>query len=289
VSLAEMQARIEAALGCEITVSGHISGGSICHAATLESRQRPKREWFLKWAAGAPEGLFSAEAEGLAALRATGTVRVPEVCAIGADFLVLELVRNGRRPPGFAERLGRELAALHRHTAPRWGFDADGFCGLTPQPNGWMDGWVDFFRERRLGPQLRLLERQGRMTQGLARSMSRLQDHLGDLLELASEPPALIHGDLWGGNFMVGPGGEPVLIDPAVSYSCREADLAMTELFGGFPAGFLAAYQEAWPLEPGYADRRDLYNLYHVLNHANLFGGSYVAQAEQIARRYAGS
>ncbi|HMQ31833.1 MAG TPA: fructosamine kinase family protein, partial [Chloroflexaceae bacterium] len=183
--------------------------------------------------------------------------------------------------------LGEQLAALHRHSAPVFGLERDNFIGGSPQPNGRLVSWPAFFRERRLLPQLDLAAANGLLPAARRRALERLAGRLDDLLASA-EPPALIHGDLWGGNVVGAPGGAPALIDPAVSYSHREAELAFTELFGGFTPRFYAAYNAAWPLDPGYADRRDLLNLYHLLNHLNLFGEGYGLQVDQVLRRYVG-
>ncbi len=250
------------------------------------------QQFALKWAAGGlPAAMVAAEARGLQALAATNTVRVPQVVlASAADerlpaFVVSEWIEGDGRPYD-AARLGEQLAALHRCTAPAYGLAEDNFIGGTPQRNGWEADWITFFRERRLTPQIELAAQNGRLParrrQALERVLSRLEQWLGGV----ARRPALIHGDLWSGNVVAGAGGAPALIDPAISYSDREAELAFTELFGGFPARFYAAYQAAWPLDPGYAERRDLYNLYHLLNHLNLFGEGYGAQVDAIARRY---
>ncbi len=154
-----------------------------------------------------------------------------------------------------------------------------------PQPNPWTRSWLEFFRRHRLGHQLELARRQGRADGELDRLGERLLDRLDQWLDVPGEPPCLLHGDLWSGNFMVGPQGEPVLIDPACYYGHREAELAMTQLFGGFAPEFYAAYEEAWPLPPESAPRVAIYKLYHLLNHLNLFGGSYRGQCVGVLRR----
>jgi fructosamine-3-kinase len=214
--------------------------------------------------------MFRAEAEGLAALRAAGA-RAPEpyACGVrgGEAFIEMERLELGGRADWPA--LARMLAGLHRHEAARFGWATDNWIGLAPQQNGWSEDWVAFYRERRLLPQL---ERAG-----LEREAAPLLARLGDFFLDYSPAPSLLHGDLWGGNVGFTADG-PVIFDPAVYHGDREADLAMTELFGGFPRAFYAAYEEAWPLDSGYARRRPLYNLYHLLNHLNLFGAGYLAQ-----------
>jgi protein-ribulosamine 3-kinase len=209
---------------------------------------------------------FAAEAEGLQALQAAG-VRVPKLFSHGVDadraYLLLEyLDLQGKRD--FAA-LGRMLATLHRKSATRFGWRRDNYIGATPQANGWCDDWAEFWRERRLRPQF---EQAGLKLEFAQK-----------LLDNHRPQPSLLHGDLWNGNVGFTPEG-PVMFDPAVYYGDREADLAMTELFGGFPREFYAAYEEVLALDPGYRLRKHLYNLYHLLNHLNLFGGGYLGQVQ---------
>jgi fructosamine-3-kinase len=209
---------------------------------------------------------------------------VPEVVAQGEDedrsWLVLEwmdLAALGARSAG---RLGESLAALHRMPRERFGWGRHNFIGATPQPNAWSDDWLGFWRSQRLHPQLRYAAHHRLPSKMIDRGERLLADC--EVLFRDHKPaPSLLHGDLWGGNASALGDGTPVVFDPAVYVGDREADLAMTELFGGFPADFRSAYRNAWPLPDGYPVRRDFYNLYHVLNHANLFGGGYVRQAEQ--------
>jgi protein-ribulosamine 3-kinase len=230
--------------------------------------------------------MLEAEADGLRALGGAGAIPVPAPVAHGAvgkvAFLVLEWLDLGSG--GRDAVLGRALAALHRTTAPRHGWRRDNTIGTTPQANAWSDDWAAFFRDRRLAPQLALAARNGHGG-ALRRDGERLLAAVPELLRGHAPLPSLLHGDLWSGNAARLASGEPVIFDPAVYHGDREADLAMTELFGGFSADFHAAYREAWPLDAGYPLRRTLYNLYHVLNHANLFGGGYVGQAEGMIGR----
>lgn len=256
-----------------------VGGGDINQAYRLEGADGSL--YFLKLNAARHHAMFIAEAAGLQAIAATQTLRVPQVIAHGAaeasSFLVLEHLQLGGR--GEAWRLGEQLAAMHRHGADRFGFAQDNYLGSTPQPNGWTDDWLDFWHEQRLGHQLRLAAQNGYGGE-LQRLGKQLQDKLPDLFVGHSPRPALLHGDLWDGNHGFLADGMPTIFDPAAYYGDRECDLAMTELFGGYPAAFYAGYQAAYPLDAGYAQRRELYNLYHILNHANLFGGGYVRQAE---------
>ncbi len=231
--------------------------------------------------------MFDAEAAGLTQLAATKCIRVPQpVCTSStSDFawLVLGFVpfSTGGLDSATASRLGTQLAALHRCSHNSFGWIRDNTIGSTAQINTYESDWIVFWREHRLRFQLELVGHSAE-TESLQRSAGRLLDRLPSFFANYRPAPSLLHGDLWGGNAAVMADGEPVLFDPAVYYGDREADLAMTELFGGFPPAFYAAYQDAWPLDRGYAKRRDLYNLYHVLNHLNLFGGSYLQQAERM-------
>ena len=229
-----------------------------------------------------PRARLEAEADGLAALRATGTVRVPATHALDARGLALEWLDLRPLDARSGAALGRALAALHRVPQDRYGWHRDNYIGATPQSNAASGSWVDFFRDQRLILQFELAERNGYRT--LQDDGARLVSCLHTILRHAPAR-SLLHGDLWGGNAGALPDGTPVVFDPAVHVGDREADLAMTELFGGFPESFYAAYREAWPLPDGYALRRDLYNLYHLLNHLNLFGTYYLAPCERTIAR----
>ena len=264
----------------------HDASGGGCINQTYRVRGQDGRRFFVKLNTANKLAMFVAEAAGLNEVAATHTIRVPQPVVHGTagatGFLVLEHLELHSR--GDAKLLGEQLAALHRCSAPRFGFAQDNYLGTTPQPNAWADDWVAFWREQRLGFQLRLAAQNG--------YVGRLQT-LGEKL-LGALPaffagytprPALLHGDLWSGNHAFLADGTPVIFDPAPYYGDRECDLAMTELFGGYPADFYTAYRAAYPLDAGYAARKDLYNLYHILNHANLFGGGYARQAEQMMQK----
>jgi len=315
-----------------------VGGGSISDAYRLEGTDGSR--YFLKLSEAQHLPMFAAEVEGLKAIAATNTIRVPHPIAHGAagahSFLVLEYLELSSR--GNAALLGEQLAALH-HCTPdsanihppktstslppsrgkdrmgvevredsvstpsltlplqgegdnstllRFGFAHDNYIGTTPQPNGWPNesrtSWIDFWRERRLGFQLRLAAQNGYGGQ-LQTLGEKLLDALPAFFAGYTPQPSLLHGDLWSGNHAFLEDGTPVIFDPAPYYGDRECDLAMTELFGGYPADFYTAYHAAYPLDSGYAVRKDLYNLYHVLNHANLFGEGYARQAEQMMQR----
>jgi fructosamine-3-kinase len=266
------------ALGAGVVASRAVSGGDInqAHAVELDDG----RVVFAKTNPDADPAMFPAEARGLAWLAEAGTLRTPRVLAVSPDFLVLEHLRAARRCPDFDERLGRGLAALHRFGAPGFGLDHDNFIGRLPQSNRPAPTWAAFYRSARLEPQLRLAVEAGVASPRLRRDGERLLELLDDRVG-PPEPPARLHGDLWGGNLIVDDRGQPCLVDPAVSGGHRELDLAMMRLFGGFGARVFDAYAEAWPLAPGHEARVPLYQLYFLLVHVNLFGGSYVASAER--------
>jgi fructosamine-3-kinase len=285
--------RIAAALGC---ASGELAlrpaGGGCINQAALATAAGTT--YFVKWNDGPLPRQFEAEAAGLAALAASGTpLAVPRPVAYddggpGRGFLILEYLPAGRRAAGFDAAFGRGLARLHRATDARgFGFALDGYCGATPQPNRWTARWLDFWREQRLGHQARLARANGLSPRDAAR-IDVLLDRLDDWIDDDGEPPALIHGDLWSGNLHVAPDGRPALIDPAAYFGHREAELGMMTLMGGFPRATYDAYHEAFPLRDGWRERNGLYELYHLLNHFNLFGGGYGAQAMAIVRRYVG-
>jgi len=237
---------------------------------------------FVKLGPVARLAMFDAESEGLRELEAAHAIRVPRVLGCGATtshaFLVLEWMDFGAGSARSEALLGERLAAQHRVTRPRFGWHRDNTIGSTPQLNEWNADWPRFYVERRLRFQLALAERNshgGRLTERGYRLCETVPAYFSGY----RPAPSLLHGDLWCGNWAATNAGEPVIFDPAVYFGDREADLAMTRLFGGFGPDFYAAYQSSWPLDPGAGNRRDLYNLYHVLNHLNLFGGGYRSQA----------
>ena len=248
-----------------------VSGGCIhrCHEVVIAGKRR-----FLKSNTPKHADAFAAEAGGLAALRTHG-LRAPEPLAHGTSgdqaYLLMEYLELGNG--GDFAALGRVLAAAHRKRGPRFGWERDNYIGSTPQANGWCDDWTEFWRERRLRPQLKMA--------GLKVDLRAVER----LLQQHNPQPSLLHGDLWSGNAGFTAAG-PVVFDPAVYYGDREADVAMTELFGGFPREFYDAYNREWALDAGYARRKHLSNLYHLLNHLNLFGEGYRGQVEATLRRF---
>lgn len=276
---------IASRLGHPLEFAAAASGG--CISESFAARAGSERV-FVKTGDPAREAMFEAEANGLAALAQAGTHRIPAVLAVGVSegsaFLVLEwldLAPISQRSDAIAA--GQALAALHRQTGKHYGWHRNNLIGATPQDNTPSDSWAQFFARRRLKPQLDLARQNG-YPRELISDGERLVELVPALLMDHQPAPSLVHGDLWSGNAALVQ-GRPALFDPAVHYGDREVDLAMSELFGGFPESFYAAYREAWPLPPGFESRKTLYNLYHILNHLNLFGTSYLGQARRMIVR----
>lgn len=268
-----------------------VGGGDINHAARVTTE---KGRYFVKWHQSPPPHFFECEARGLSLLREAGSTRVPEVIGQSrlpnsqTSFLILEWIdRNGGKYSA-ARDLGEQLARQHRQTRSHYGLEYDNYIGQLPQPNTRKRTWISFYRSERLGAQRDLAEQRGHLPAARARRLDKLMEQLDRWIDERYCQPSLLHGDLWGGNWMVSLSGEPVLIDPAVYYGDREADLAMTALFGGFPPDFYKAYNEVFPFAPGYEDRQPLYQLYYLLVHLNLFGESYGGRVDSILKRYVG-
>ena len=279
----------------EIISTRPLHGGDINEAYLLELSDGSSV--FMKKHAGHDPEFFQAEADGLDAIRQTNTISVPEVMLIGTDpscgkvYLLMQYVRSAVQRQDFWECFGRQLARMHLAstknllTVGTYGFSSDNYIGSNRQINTPAETWIPFYRDRRLEYQYR--KAQHYLNQADRKAMQYILDHLDNWL-LEPSYPSLLHGDLWGGNYIVGCDGYAWLIDPAIYIGNREADLAMTELFGGFSSIFYDAYQETAPLEAGYEERRDLYHLYHLLNHLNLFGTGYLSSVRQILLRYVG-
>ena len=283
--------------GAEVRERRAIHGGD-CNDARLLVLSTGERV-FLKSNNSKNLCFFTAEARGLDAIAGTETIATPKVLAVGTDaaegmaFLLMEFVEEGRRRADFFEDFGRSLAAMHKAKPPLQmpagkplGFDEDNIIGFRPQCNTPQADWISFYRDCRLAPQVRDAQASGYLSKEDLQQADAVMTHLDRYL-IEPEQPALVHGDLWGGNYMCGGDGSVLLIDPAAYIGHREVDLAMSQMFGGFPAAFYRAYQEAYPLQPGYEDRRPLYDLYQMLNHLNQFGASYLGSVRRILARYA--
>jgi fructosamine-3-kinase len=257
-----------------------LPGGDINRAALISDGNT---DWFLKHHANAPDGMFAAEALALSEISDQGCIRVPSPIAHGSDgdtaWLVLEYLELTSDGP--ASLLGEQLAALHTVTGKQHGWSRDNYIGSTPQYNTACENWAEFWRDYRLRPQLEMAQAAGHGGRLLSKG-ERLLENIDQLMDGHQPAASLLHGDLWAGNKAFTSDGQPVIFDPASYYGDRETDIAMTELFGGFTADFYAAYQAHFPLPDGYRLRRDLYNLYHILNHLNLFGGGYLSRCEHM-------
>lgn len=278
---------ISAATGSTFQVESRqaVSGGSINHAVKLDGAHC---SYFVKLNTAERLAMFQAEAAGLEALRSSRSLRVPAVVtagsANGTSWLVLEHIDLCPPQASTSSLLGARLAAMHRAGAGAFGWDRDNTIGATPQLNAWTGDWLDFLGQQRLAYQLALAATNGAPL-SLTQKGERLLERLPVFFRGYEPQPALLHGDLWAGNWGADTDGNPVIFDPAVYFGDREADIAMTELFGGFDAQFYQSYEAAWPLCPGYENRKTLYNLYHILNHFNLFGGGYARQAQSMIDR----
>ena len=263
-----------------------LGGGSINETCSITTNAG---DFFLKYNfADRFPHMFASEARGLEILRKSGALAIPEVIGHAEAgkfaFLLLELIIPETKIPLFWDDFAAGLAALHRTTNTKFGLDHDNYMGSLTQSNNFHDDWPGFFTQERIEKQVKLGRDSGAIPPQTAYLFERLYKLLPGIVP--AEPPALIHGDLWSGNFITGHAGKACLIDPAVHYGHRESDIAMSKLFGGFPAEFYAAYERAFPLEKGWEERVDVLNLYPLLIHVNLFGGGYLGQVNRIVQRF---
>ena len=273
-----------------ITETDRLSGGDINKAYGLTLNTGDKI--FMKANAKSNAAFFTAEAAGLSAIASTKAISTPKIICTGTDdgedvgysFLLLEFIKSSGKISTYWETFAQELAAMHKaDVGKEFGFSQDNFIGARPQQNTPASSWISFFRDQRLAPQFEAADSY--FTAADREKITKLLDNLDRFL-IEPEQPSLLHGDLWSGNVMCGSDGKAMLIDPACYVGHREADLAMTELFGGFPQSFYDTYKKAFPLQPGYEERRDLYNLYQLLNHLNLFGPTYLEPVLSIVGEY---
>ncbi len=286
----EVAHAISARLETVVNGAASLGGGCIAHACRLETEEG---SFFLKWGLGDDACTFQAESHSLSVLRGAGsTLFVPDVLAAadGSDrrpgFLLTEWIEPGQKSRDFWTGLGRGLAELHHATSDQYGFERNNYIGRLPQQNAWSGDWGLFFLERRLKPQINLARKGGKWPEEWDRKMESIIHRLDDLLP-SDFPASLLHGDLWSGNVMATHQGTAAVIDPASYFGDRETDLAMTQLFGGFERAFYDAYNEVWPLEPGYHERWELYNLYHLINHLNHFGAGYAGAVYSTLCKFA--
>ncbi|REE05740.1 fructosamine kinase family protein [Marinoscillum furvescens] len=263
----------------------HLSGGCINNAVKTVTNEGT---YFIKFNDNIDEDMFEKEALGLSLLKAANHLQIPDVIGIGQvgpnHYIILEHINKAAPSADFWEDFGQNLAKLHRQTAPTFGLDHNNYIGKLPQRNDQEPGWLDFFIQHRLEVQLGLALYNDHIDEAFANRFRQIYPILPGIIP--EEPPAMLHGDLWSGNFMVGPGGKACLFDPAVYYGHREIELAFTKLFGGFDPAFYHGYHEQYPVEPGFDQRMDIYNLYPLLVHVNLFGTSYLTGVEATLRRF---
>jgi len=279
--------RIEDWAGRKIINYKSVAGGSIAKTDQIEFEDG--RFCFLKTGSVSSD-TFQKEANGLKELAKTNSIRVPEVFLVDENFLLLEYIEQGRKDHKFFIHFGEQLASLHSRTAFKFGFREDNYIGSTPQLNvgkaNETENWIDFYYNKRLLYQYKLAEQKGLAGNELKNGFLILENRIEEILEGSEEKPTLIHGDLWSGNYLCDKNSNPVLIDPAIYYGHREAELAMTKLFGGFDPIFYDTYSKHKPLPQGYDYRENIYMLYHVLNHLNIFGNSYYGQAVRLVWSY---
>lgn len=274
--------KISTILHDEIVDSAAQGGGCIADSRVITTTSG--KMYFLKQ--GFSNGMFNNEANGLREIERSETIRTPKIFGVEDDFLLLELIRQGAKTKDAMYGFGCDLAKMHQFWGKRYGFYEDNFIGANPQINTEADNWEDFYFDNRLKYQYQLAEKNGHVTPELKSKFLRLEKIFYRILEGSTEGPSLLHGDLWGGNYLINEKQKAVLIDPAVYYGHREADLAMTKLFGGFSPEFYEGYQHTFPLTEGYAYRENIYLLYHVLNHLNLFGRGYYSQTIHLIDFY---
>jgi len=279
---------IEAVIKDKIISQSSVSGGCINDAEVIKTKSG--KTLFVKTNNNSAKDMFFKEANGLRELAKADVIRVPKVIYASDDFIIIENITPQIKSKAFWENFGRSFAKLHKITNPIFGFSEDNYIGSTPQLNIGSEkeavNWTEFYFNKRLLYQYKIAEKNGYTGEELHQAFSEFEKIISSVLEDCKSEPSLLHGDLWSGNFIIDETGNACLIDPAVYYGHREADLAMTKLFGGFDEKFYSAYNEEYPLDDGYEYREDIYKLYHVLNHLNLFGSWYYKQAINLIKSY---
>jgi fructosamine-3-kinase len=279
---------LEESLGKPVQVldTTFTSGGCINNTLKLKTAQG---DFFLKWQSGIPEDMFQKEAQGLKILAEAKAIKIPEVISYGKldgkYYLLMEHIESASPESRYWKNFGTALAEMHlSNSSDKYGLDHDNYIGKLPQPNDFNNSWIEFFIEQRLEFQLKLAVQNRLVDSRFVNRYRSFYEKLPNLLPI--DQPALLHGDMWSGNVMVGPDGKVCLIDPAVYFGHREIELAFTQMFGGFDNVFYSAYHEVYPLQPGFADRVSIYNIYPHMVHVNLFGTSYLSGVESVLRRY---
>lgn len=280
--------KIEEILHDRIIDSHSVSGGCINDAKIISVKSGDK--YFIKTNYNNPKNMFLNEANGLREIAKANIIKTPEVIYVDDEIILLETISTGKKNSNFFEDFGRKFAQLHKFTHIEYGFYEDNYIGSNRQINMATNiekkDWCEFYFNKRLKFQFDLCEKNGFVTEEFRKSFLKLESKIESIIKPKTEIASLLHGDLWGGNYMIDEKGEACLIDPAVYYGNREADLAMTKLFGGFDSNFYSAYNQEFPLDDGYEYRENIYKLYHILNHLNLFGSSYYTQALNLVKYY---
>lgn len=284
----ELLKNIESIINEKIVNSSSVSGGCISDSQIITTGSGNK--YFLKINFDQPPDMFKTESNGLNEIKKANAIRIPEVVSVDSNYILLECIESGPRMNNFFEDFGRKFAQLHKYNSDKFGFYENNYIGSTPQKNipdmNEETNWIEFYFNKRILYQYQLAKKNGYADSTLTSLIMKLENEISDILKSSDENPCILHGDLWRGNFIVDDFGQACLIDPAVYYGHREADLAMTKLFGGFSSEFYNAYNEYYPLHEGYEYRENIYKLYHVLNHLNLFGTSYYSQAITLLNFY---
>lgn len=289
MSLAEeVKSEISRRLGIKIIKMENLSGGCISNAYKMTTEN--SGVFFLKVNSNVPPDMFKTEADGLIELRKADAIKVPEPKIHSEKYIVTEYIDQGKRHAEFFPDFGRKFALLHKYKGNSFGFYEDNYIGSNPQKNlpdrDEDKNWTAFYFNKRLLYQFHLCEKNGYTTSEMSQYFKKLEKEIENIFIYSSEQPSLLHGDLWSGNYMIDENGNACIIDPAVYYGNREADLAMTKLFGGYPEEFYKSYNEFYPLEDGWEYRENIYKLYHVLNHLNLFGRGYYPQVISLLKYY---
>ncbi|MBS4033871.1 MAG: fructosamine kinase family protein [Ignavibacterium sp.] len=283
-----LKSKIESIINGNIVNTSSLSGGCISDSQLITTGSGKK--YFVKVNYRQPDDMFIKEANGLNELKKANAIRIPEVLSAESNFILLEAIESGTRIKNFFEDFGKKFAQMHKFTSYRFGFYENNYIGSTPQINipqhNEANIWSEFYFNKRILFQYELAVKNGYGDSTLKSLIKKLENKIQEILKGSDEPPCLLHGDLWGGNYIVADNGEACLIDPAVYYGHREADLAMTKLFGGFSSEFYKAYNEFYPFADGYDYRENIYKLYHVMNHLNLFGTGYYNQTISLLKYY---
>ncbi|MFZ0453873.1 MAG: fructosamine kinase family protein [Ignavibacteriaceae bacterium] len=284
----QIKNKLEEKLKVNISSFSSLSGGCISNAFKVKTSDN--KNYLLKINESHKGDMFLKEAHGLVELKKTNAIKVPEVIMTGKDFILLEFINSSDRSKTFFKDFGIKFSGMHKYHSSTFGFYEDNYIGANAQPNipakDEEENWVKFYFNKRILYQYKLAEKNGYTTKELREGIAKLENKIEEILSGSEESPSLLHGDLWSGNYMVDDNGDACLIDPAVYYGHREADLGMTKLFGGFSSDFYNSYNENYPLPDGYDYRENIYKLYHVLNHLNLFGRGYYTQSISLINYY---